>query len=119
MSKVFSSIQYVDIDYNKLRKELKKRNISLSEASIALGHTASYINTCEGKHTQFKQAYLNILELNYSIKPEDILLKQEEPEEKVEKKQEVAAGFEWLTAESLYQIIYSATYNAMTKALSD
>lgn len=117
--KTSGQIKTVAVDYKKLTVELFKRDVTLSDASIALGHADSYINTLKSCGLPMKSAYLRILESLYGINQEDILLQEEAPVEDVCAEDETTKDDSWLTEETLYNVIYEATYNAMKKALTE
>ena len=117
MPKKGISIERVNVDYDKLTNLLCKRGVTLQEASIALGHADTYINSLKSLKSPFKKAYLQLLEIHFNIKPEDIVI-VDEPVATTEPEVNITQSA-FLSEENLYKIIYTATYNAMKQALSE
>ena len=109
----------VMVDWEKLVEELKKREVSLIDASVLCGHSTNYFACMKHANLPIRKAYLRLLEVEYHIKPETLILTQEEP---INEEQEVKAQSvfpEWFTEETLYKIINEATYNAVKRALGE
>lgn len=106
------------IDGSALRRLIKAQDISLSKASMMLGYDATYLSkVCRDNKIAIPamksiKMYFDIEEDAYKKKP----VEKVEPQT-VEVVQSV--GFTDDDARKLYQIIYSATYEAMKKALND
>ena len=110
----------IKIDKDKLRNEIQRRGISLVEASVAIGAKRNYLSSALYTGTM-NMIVVNALKLQYNINPEDIIYK-EEPEEP-EKLEEVTSKPQQdvpvISTNELYQIIYSAVYQAVKTALNE
>lgn len=121
------AIKYVEnFNYDKLIAELSKRGVTLSEASTALGHTASYISGNKNRSVPFKKAYMDIFETLYGVKEEDVVdhiaTIKIEPIATVAKVVQADVNLVGLSHEvgnALYKIIYSAVYDAVKQVWSE
>lgn len=61
----------VDIDRNKLKRELARRGTNLQQASFAIGRSRSYLGT-GGAEGRIPKSAIMLLESKFGIKQEDI-----------------------------------------------
>lgn len=103
----------IKVDKNKLYAELKKHNTTPAEASRAFGYGDTYIsNACyEGR---INKTTMLLLERFYGITRETYEV-TEKPLEIAQP--EIKSGE--IDYEKLYQVIYTATYQAYKQALVD
>lgn len=112
------NVKTIEIDGKKLREIFKERALSLSEVSVALGLEESYFS----KQTNKGRISLLVavaLETRFGIPRNLYEIVQEIKSEPKKDEVLVTHDFELNkeVAQQLYRIIYSATYEAMRKAL--
>lgn len=106
----------MEIDGVKLRHEFEVRNISLKDASNKCGFEDSYFsNVCSaGKITKPAS---NLLHMMFNIRYEEYALNEVTEEPRAEELSTLTITEE--TSKVLYDIIYSAVYDAVKKAWSE
>lgn len=101
----------IQIDGDKLLNEVKKRGVTLREASVEIGMSSSYLGNCRSRGNMSGAAML-ALKHTYNI---------DEPDIAVQKGTGNSAGDETAPAkvdtDELYRVIYSAVYEAVKAAL--
>lgn len=109
-----------EINGEILGKELKKRKIPFSVASINIGFDESYISKAIRSNRISKSA-VKLIQMIYGIDADIYIVKEElavkDEQQVVEIVQSVGMTDE--VKKDLYKIIYSATYEAMKRALND
>lgn len=112
----------VGIDGDSLKILFQKRGLNMNEVSSNIGYDACYISRATRTNKMSKPA-INLLDSMYNIKFSDYE-KREEEESPVEivpiqdqEKEETRINEEM--ANQLYQIIYSAVYQAVKKAWAE
>ena len=98
----------IKINPDRLREELKKRNLTFSTVGMEAGYSDAYISYCL-KVAVISKPAAKALEILYHIPAS--AYSAEEPA-KAEEKQEAVVDYE-----ALYKCIYAAVYEAMKKAL--
>jgi len=104
-----------EIDGQKLREEFKKRNLSLTQVEKECGFGQSTMSHCCSKNYITKMIR-EMLALRYNIQFDTYKKVEEVPQiesQSIEKP--ILTEEDW---EHLYKVIYSATYEAMKRALS-
>ena len=106
-----------EIDGVKLREELKKRNLTGKQVETECGFGISVINHYIRDNRISKMA-VEILRMKYNILFDDYKIDEVKPESPVTEVVQVSSINEddW---KQLYKVIYSATYEAMKRALSE
>jgi len=102
-----------EIDGQKLREEFKKRNLSYAQAERECGFGQSVLSHYCTKNYITKMAR-EMLALRYNI-PFDAYKKVDEQNEPIVVQHTSFTDDDW---KRLYEVIYSATYEAMRRALS-
>lgn len=98
------------IDADKLKKELQKRGLTANEAGLGLGYCKSYVATCI-KDGLMAQTAINLLELKYNIKYEDIAPDEQEKKEPDPAEKKVADAM--LTTKAVEEGVYRALMRAL------
>ena len=104
------TIQTFKIDVEALRAEFTKRNLSLAQVSVEMGHCDTYINV-KFNNKCMHENDAKMLELLYHI-PKSAYEISDEPEEFMEDTPE-PMKFDY---EELYRTIYSAVFAAVKEA---
>lgn len=113
----------IDIDGMKFRQLLIERELSAAYVSRELGYCDNQVSSVCNED-KISKPMLKALELRFGITYEDIKIDEPEPEpEPVEEKREDDISEESnpvsIDMDKLYETIFSATYKAMKKALSE
>lgn len=112
------NVNTVNIKPDKLREEIKKRDLNCTIISKELGYSERLIHNA--LHTgRIRFGIVKMLEMMYNIKPETYVFDptdvpgygtdEKKPEATVPK-------FDW---QRFYNVIYEATYNAFKKAMNE
>ena len=115
------STRTVAINGEALRLELKKRGILGVTVSKAIGYDQTYISHAIRDNKIAKSATL-LLQTMYNINPDIYVVKEEPKPEKVKAEVVEVVQHSGLTADDfqkLYNVIYSAVYEATKRALSE
>ena len=114
MSKAVSIV----INGAKLRNEFAVRKLFMSEVSEKCGFEKSYFSKCirEGK---IGKPAVTLLDRMYNIKFEDYRIDDVREMQKTESSDSESLAITEEVSKVLYDIIYSAVYEAMKKALSE
>lgn len=107
-------IRMVKIDEQRLRKELRKRNLTLAGTSRELGHSDGFLNTVLSS-TSKQLKYVDCLALQnlYGIKLSDIeFFDAEDVKEEDVKSEQPASVFDW---DALGKVIEDAVYRAINR----
>ena len=111
----------IEIDGAKLRREIKKRNLKMSIASLEIGYSSSYLNWV-ARTGRITRPAITSLDMKYNIKLADIAKEQPEPEtpeavqEAPEKDARVVVEINY---DELQTAVYHAVYGAVKKALAE
>jgi hypothetical protein len=106
------------IDPDILRAEFRKRGLTLSGASLEMGHCDSYLNA-KFNARQMNENDAKLLELMFHIPKslyEVVEKTEEETVEEVEKVEEPDAPVDVIDYGILYKTIYSAVFAAINEA---
>ena len=98
----------VEIDGRKLKAALQRRNLSYTDASLGIGHAASYISSAINDGEMGRPSMI-LLERLYNIRPEEYIVNRVETPEKTDTPD----------GNKTYEIVYSAMYNAMKMAIKE
>lgn len=110
----------IKIDGEALRRELEKRNLSMTDVSKELGFAKSYISKVINLNL-CNVPTMKLLEVTYNIKPENYEYKEPEPEtepisiEELET-EEIVSQIDY---KEFYKTIYGAVYHAMQDVLNN
>lgn len=110
------------IDPDILRAEFQKRGLTLSSASLEMGHCDSYLNA-KFNARQMHENDAKLLELIfhipkslYEVVEKAVEKTAKEPVEEVETEEKQAAPANAIDYETLYKTIYSAVFAAVKEA---
>lgn len=113
--------QGTSVSKKKFMDELKKRHLTMSGVSKECGFQESYLavqlsdaNKRMSDDMRIHPAMVRLLYEVYNIRPESILYEVEKPKQENPKKAESVCS---ISPDTLYQVIYSAVYEAMKRAL--
>ena len=115
------STKTVAINADALRAELKKRSINMGTVSIAIGYDKTYISHALRDNRIARSAVL-LLQTMYNINPDSYVVKEEPKLEEVKAEVTEVVQHVGLTDDDfkkLYNVIYSAAYEATKRALSE
>lgn len=112
------------IDKEKFRKEITRRGLSLTEASLEIGRASSYLSNiiCEGN---INKATITVLEKLYNLHYEAYKQTESVPESaQTETSEEPPKGqmtfqLPSMTKDEFWKVIYTAVYEAVKKAWSE
>lgn len=107
----------IEIDGEKLRKEFEVRNLKLMDASSKCGFEQSYFSKACRTNKITKPA-MNLLQQMFNIRYDDYKIDEPEQIEESEVKENPITITEDVS-NALYDIIYSAVYEAVKKAWSE
>lgn len=111
-----SRSKLIKIDAENLKKEFRKRGLSLSEVCRTLGVSPNSYFWHVFNRGSISQSTAVVLETAYNIKLESYAAQDDpDPKEALEKD----AVTEIIDYSKLYKCIYTATYHAMKKALTE
>lgn len=96
-----------EINWEKLKDELKQRNISLAEASVKMGYGITYLNRYRNDGPFLPENAIVSLENMFNIKRESILVDQDKPKANQ------------VDMDQLYKVIYDAVYQATKMAIKE
>lgn len=103
--------EMVEVNFGKLKEQFKKRGLNSSKAGVELGYSANYFANVRARGKMSKSATI-LLDRVYGIKESDYVV-QDEQEVKVE------AISPQIDYDKLYEVIYSAVYQATKMALKE
>lgn len=106
------------INGEKLKKEFDARKLVLSEISEECGYEKSYFSKCTRENRIGKPAILFLARM-YNIKFEDYAMDTAKEESKTGPVNDVNFTFTEEVSKALHDIIYSAVYEAVRRALSE
>lgn len=109
------------IDGEKLRAELRQRNITMLAASHAIGHGNTYIKNAVDAG-RLSESSIMLLEHLYHIDPDLYVVpeKSDEPEPEVVEVQSVPQQIELVWDDrKLYALINNAVFNAIKRAFGE
>ena len=107
----------IEIDGEKLRKEFEVRNLKLMDASNKCGFEQTYFSkSC--RMNRITKPAMNLLQQMFNIRYEDYKIDEPEQIEETEVKENPITITEDVS-KALYDIIYSAVYEAVKKAWSE
>ncbi len=127
---------YVHADAEKLRRILREKNISMSEASLKCGFNQGYLNCCLNRAGYIRKSCVLVLKTEYGIdlkeyeyvepEPEPEPEPEHEPEKTTAKTVKISETFgkgdipqENFNYSELYKLVYTAVYRAVKKAWSE
>lgn len=104
-----------------LKKELKKRGLTASEASRKIGYKCPTALSKAMSSASMTPMTIAALQREYNIDPNLYVIKEEEPEAKEEKTVSPTIEIEKFAdiRDDLYRVIYGAVYAAVKKALAE
>ena len=105
---------YVNIDSKKLKDIFYKRGLTYQEVSQAIGFEDSFISNVL-KSEKLNQPAAKLLKLVYNIEPAEYEL-CDEPEPVIESEKIVEPQVGSMDYDKLYQVVYSAVYEAIKMA---
>ena len=105
----------VCFDKLKFITALKKRGLSMTDASVKIGFSPSYFGNCVSRRAMPITTVL-LVEHILDISREEFQVVKEKP---VVEQTEETENTECLDYNRLYQVIYSATYHAYRQAIID
>ena len=111
----------LSINAEALKKELKKRGLTASEASRKIGYKCPTALSKAMSSASMTPMAVTALQREYNIDPNLYVIKEEEPEVKEEKAVSPTIEIEKFAdiRDDLYRVIYGAVYAAVKKALSE
>lgn len=104
-------MEFIEISGERLKTEIYKKNLTLAEAGKQIGVSHGFFNSCIERGTM-RQTYALLVENVIGIPVERF--QRVEPELPKVKSEPATLDYE-----RLYKVIYSATYEAMKKALEE
>lgn len=94
----------MDLNTDRFKEELAKRNLSWTHLSLELGHSNSYIHNCIAKE-KISQGALTTLKALYNINPEDVIRNMGKAGDGEDSTKNSGLG---ITTDQLYSVIYNA-----------
>ena len=101
----------IQIDSEKIRKELKRRGLNMRQASLEMGRSAGYLKTTLSKGI-ISVSSMMLIEHMYGIKQADVEIKKAEEVKEPEKQPDI-------DYDKIYEVIYTAVYHAVKQAWKD
>lgn len=94
----------IDLNTERFKEELAKRNLSWTRLSLELGHSNTYIHNSIAKG-KISLGALRMLKALYNINPEDVIRNMGKAGSSEDSTTTPALG---ITTEQLYSVIYNA-----------
>ena len=111
-------IKLYAIDGKKLEALISKRGLVKINLSEEAGYARQYLTGCVRKNT-IAMPMIKFLENNYNIKYDDYKVIEESPTAPIEIKEPKVIKISDMTNQELYQLIYSATFEATKMAFKE
>ena len=104
----------MNIDADKLQRELTKRGLKGSKVGLELGYSDGMISSIK-KTGRMTVSFSQMLESSYNIKPETYVIPEDN---ELVKNEDAEAGVK-IDYRELYNCIYGATYQAVKRFASE
>lgn len=113
----------VKVNKTALKNALKSKNKSMTDVSQELGYSNNYLSSMINAYSGVPVVVANYLDKVYGIKPEAYADEEKEEKPKLTQSEleftisKALEAYQPIDYERLYKVIYSATHEAMARAL--